>query len=70
MNEQTRKEFELAFEIISLEEAEELWDINKSFCVLRPDGTDAEADNYKDFDEIKEEVNNGALVGWAYLPFC
>ena len=45
-------------------DAEMLWNGgDRSFFVLRKDGTDHGADGYNDFEEIISEVENGALIG-------
>lgn len=52
------------FNIISLRDAEMLWeDGDRSFLVLRRDCSDAYADNYDSFEEIVEQVYDGALIG-------
>ena len=63
--EEMEKYFSEWFNIIPLyPDAEMLWnDGDRSFYVLHKDGTEHNADSYNSFEEIAEEVNNGALTG-------
>lgn len=48
------------FNIISEEEAEQIFRDGDHVIILKPDGTDERSDMYKSFDEVKSE-NPGAM---------
>lgn len=52
--------FSKCFKIISIHEAKKLWDSDdKSFCILRHDGTDCYAAYYEKWEDIPEGVYFG-----------